>query len=141
MKRLSDIDGTTDKAVEYAYVARVTEIVPNEVVQNAVDVNLVNDVINVTMPVGQARYRVRVSAEFELRDADKKVLRDGIIRTAYSPASENMRTMSEVLEWVNVIAQVGVLRYKSELAGHQPSADALAALLATDERARQVELV
>ena len=134
-KLLSDIDGTTDATVEYAFVTQVTSIVPNEPVTVDVPASA-----NPAETVTATHYRVRVSAAFELLDGEKNVLRDGLIRTAYSPPSATMRTISEVMEWVNIIATVGTLKWKAEFAGHEASEKMLAGLLATSKQAQEVVL-
>ena len=136
-KLLSEIDGTTGTSIEYAFVTQVTGITLNEPV--AVVVPLPTDE-NPKAMITETHYRVKVSAAFELLDAEKNVLRDGLIRTAYSPTSVVQRTFPEVMEWVGVIASVGTLKWKAEFAGHEASAKMLAGLLAQNEKAREVEL-
>lgn len=136
-KLLSDIDGTTKTSVEYAYVTQVTGITPNEPVSVVVPAPTDEDP---EATATETHYRVRVSAAFELLDGEKNVLRDGLIRTAYGPASSTQRTLPEVMEWVGIIASVGTLKWKAEFAGHEGSAQMLAGLLATNKQATEVVL-
>ena len=105
-KPLAEVQGVADKVVEYAYVERVTSVVPNEVVY---DEN--GDI---------AGYRTRVSVSFELKDPNRTLLENGIVRTGWSDVRSDMLDVDTGLKIAADVARQVIRDGKAELAGYVP---------------------